>query len=122
MANKIRYTNAELLEFDKIIDEKIAKAMESLEYYQSQIKDLADADATKLKGLGDATGNLESERLQSMAARQSKLIMHLENSKIRIKNKVYGICRESGELISKERLRAVPHATLSIKSKQKKFR
>lgn len=122
MVDKIRYTDAELQVFDKILDEKIAKASESLDYYLSQIKDLADTDATKLKGLGDATGNLESERLQSMAARQSKLIKHLENSKIRIKNKVYGICRDTGELISKERLKAVPHATLSIKAKQKQLR
>ena len=122
MADKIRYSDKELEEFDKLLDEKIDKAKESLRYYMAQIKDLADADETKLKSIGDATGNVESERLQSLAARQSKLIKHLDNSKIRIKNKVYGICRETGDLISKERLKAVPHATLSIKAKQKQIR
>lgn len=116
--SKIRYSDKELEEFDQLLDQKIAKARKELGYYISQIKDLADADATKLKGLGDATGNLESERLQSMAARQNKLVKHLENAKLRIQNKIYGICRETGALISKERLKAVPHATLSIKAKQ----
>lgn len=116
--SKIRYSDKELQEFDQLLDQKIAKARKELGYYISQIKDLADADATKLKGLGDATGNLESERLQSMAARQNKLVKHLENAKLRIQNKIYGICRETGALISKERLKAVPHATLSIKAKQ----
>ncbi len=120
ISNKIRYSDAELAEFDKLLDERIATANESLNYYLSQIQDRADADDTKLKSLSDASGSVESERLQSLAARQSKLIQHLTHAKSRIKNKVYGICRESGELISKERLKAVPHATLSIKAKQKK--
>lgn len=118
MVEKIRYSDKELAEFEVLIDAKIEKASAELAYYMKQIQDLADADGTKLKSLGDATGNLESERLQTMAARQNKLIKHLDNSKMRIKNKVYGICRVSGELISKERLKAVPHATMSIKAKQ----
>jgi RNA polymerase-binding transcription factor DksA len=61
---------------------------------------------------------MESERLYTNAARQRKLIRHLENALIRIENKVYGVCRNTGKLISKERLRAVPHATLSIEAKQ----
>ncbi len=121
MKDKIRYSDQELAEFDVLLDQKIAKARKELGYYLAQIKELADSDATKLKGLGDATGNLESERLQSMAARQNKLVKHLENAKMRIQNKVYGICRETGTLISKERLKAVPHATLSIKAKQSKI-
>ncbi len=119
LTNKIRYSDAELVVFDTILDEKIAKATESLDYYLKQIQDRADADDNKLKSLSDASGSAENERLQSMAARQSKLIQHLNHAKSRIKNKVYGICRESGVLISKERLKAVPHATLSIKAKQK---
>ena len=120
MAKKTRYTDKELKEFEKLLDKKIKKATEELNYYQQQIQELAEADATKLKGLDDATGAVESERLQVMAGRQSKLIKHLENAKLRVQNKVYGICRETGVLISKERLKAVPHATLSIKAKQKK--
>jgi len=72
-----------------------------------------------VKGLDDGTGSAESDRITSMASRQQNLIQHLENAKIRIKNKVYGVCRQTGKLISKERLRAVPHATLSIEAKQK---
>ena len=120
MVNKNRYTDQELGEFDKLLDEKLSKAHTELDYYLAQIQDLADADATKLKGLDDATGAIESERLQNMASRQVKLIKHLNNAKLRVKNKVYGVCRESGDLISKARLKAVPHATLSIKAKQKK--
>jgi len=122
MADKIRYSDTELAEFESIIDEKLAKAQEELAYYMSQIQELADREQTKFKGLGDATGNLESERLQQMAARQNKLLKHLSNAKMRVNNKVYGICRETGVLISKERLKAVPHATLSIKAKQNKLR
>ena len=68
----------------------------------------------------DGLSTVESERLTTLAGRQRKLISHLENALIRIKNKVYGVCRESGVLISKERLMAVPHATLSIAAKQTK--
>ncbi len=120
MANKTRYTDAELEEFDQLLDDKIEKARNELSYYQNQIQELADADATKLRGLDDATGAIESERLQVQAARQSKHIKHLENAKLRVKNKTYGICRETGALISKGRLKAVPHATLSIAAKQRK--
>ncbi len=122
MGEKKRYSDQELSEFNAIIESKIKKAQEELSYYMNQIQDLADAQETKLKSLGDATGNLESERLQTMAARQNKLIKHLHNAQMRIENKVYGVCRETGDLISKERLKAVPHATLSIKAKQAKFK
>jgi len=82
---------------------------------------MSDNDATKIKGLDDGTGTVESERLQTMASRQRKLIQHLENAKMRVMNKVYGICRETNKLIFKERLKAVPHATLNIEAKQKKL-
>lgn len=120
MTEKTRYSEDELSEFEQIIKEKLNKALEELNYYLSQIQDLADRDSTKLKGLDDATGTVESERLQTMAARQRKLVQHLNNALMRVENKVYGICRDTGKLISKERLKAVPHATLSIEAKQKK--
>ena len=113
-----RYKNADLAEFDALINEKIEKAQEQLEYYLSQIKESGSNEDAKLKGLEDGSSSMENEKVYTMASRQRKLIQHLENAKLRIKNKVYGICRESGELISKERLRAVPHATLSIKAKE----
>ena len=66
----------------------------------------------------DGIGTAELERINTLAARQKKHIHHLQNALLRIKNKVYGVCRDSGKLISKERLKAVPHATLSIHAKQ----
>jgi RNA polymerase-binding transcription factor DksA len=115
---KTRYSDKELEEFDQLIDEKLIVAREQLEFYLKQLEDMAENPDNKIKGLDDGLSSLESERVSSMASRQQKLIQHLENAKIRIKNKVYGICRETGKLISKERLRAVPHATLSIEAKQ----
>ncbi|MCB0685474.1 MAG: TraR/DksA C4-type zinc finger protein [Saprospiraceae bacterium] len=116
---KTRYSDEELKEFEGIIDEKLTMAKKQLEFYLAQLEELADNPDSKVKGLDDGIGSLESDRITSMASRQQNLIKHLENAKIRIKNKVYGICRETGKLISKERLRAVPHATLSIEAKQK---
>ncbi|MBK9106251.1 MAG: TraR/DksA C4-type zinc finger protein [Saprospiraceae bacterium] len=115
---KTRYSDKELEEFDQLIDQKLIVAREQLEFYLKQLEDMAENPDNKIKGLDDGLSSLESERVSSMASRQQKLIQHLENAKIRIKNKVYGICRETGKLISKERLRAVPHATLSIEAKQ----
>ena len=115
---KSRYSDKELEEFDQLIDQKLIVAREQLEFYLKQLEDMAENPDNKIKGLDDGLSSLESERVSSMASRQQKLIQHLENAKIRIKNKVYGICRETGKLISKERLRAVPHATLSIEAKQ----
>ncbi len=120
MEEKTRYSDEELKEFEAIIDNKLNKAEDELNYYLSQIKELAENDGTKVKGLDDGVGTVESARLQQMASRQKKLIQHLNNAKLRVSNKVYGICRETGKLISKERLKAVPHATLSIEAKKNK--
>ena len=116
---KTRYTDEELEEFNILITEKLRKAKEQLSFYMSQLNDIHDNPDSKIKGLDDGIFTAESERVTNMASRQKKLIQHLENALIRIKNKVYGVCRETGKLISKERLRAVPHATLSIEAKQK---
>ena len=116
---KSRYSDEELKEFEAIIDEKLEKAKNELNYYLDQRKALAENSDAKIKGLDDGLTSAENERLSTMASRQEKLIKHLENAKIRIQNKVYGICRETGKLISKERLRAVPHATLSIEAKKR---
>ena len=115
---KTRYSDSELQEFEQLIDEKIEKAREQLEYYLSQIQEFGESQDAKQKNLDDGTTTAETERLYTLAARQRKLIQHLDNAKLRIKNKVYGVCRVTGKLISKERLRAVPHATLSIDAKQ----
>ena len=116
--SKTRYTDEELGEFKALIDKKLRKAQEQLDFYLQQISDQAENQDSKIKGLDDGIGTAENERLINMAARQKKHIQHLENALIRIENKVYGICRETGNLISKERLKAVPHATLSIQAKQ----
>lgn len=114
---KTRYSDEELREFEVLIDEKLKEAQKQLRFYIQQQKELADNPDAKLKGLDDATGTIENERIGQMTVRLQKHIQHLENAKIRIKNKVYGICRETGKLISKDRLRAVPHATLCIEAK-----
>ena len=119
---KTRYSDEELAEFEQIIDKKLAESQEQLEYYMEQLQNLGSNDITKVRGLDDGNGTLESERLNSMAIRIKKHIQHLENAKMRIQNKVYGICRETGKLISKERLKAVPHATLSIEAKQSELK
>jgi len=115
--DKTRYSDEELDEFRQLIEEKLEKANDQLRFYKQQIAEMADNPDSKIKGLDDGIGTAESERLYNMAARQRKHIQHLDNALIRIKNKVYGVCRETGKLISKERLRAVPHATLSIEAK-----
>ena len=117
---KTSYSNEELKEFDVIIDEKLEKAQDQLNFYLNQLREFGDNQDAKQKNLDDGTTSVETERLYTLAARQRKLIKHLQNAKLRIRNKVYGICRQTGKLISKERLRAVPHATLSIEAKQKR--
>ncbi|MBV6655979.1 MAG: TraR/DksA C4-type zinc finger protein [Mameliella sp.] len=117
-ADKTRYSDEELEEFRVLIQGKLDKAKKELDFYLDQLSEMADNPDAKVKGLDDGIGTAENERLTNMASRQRKLIQHLENALVRIKNKVYGVCRETGKLISKERLRAVPHATLSIEAKK----
>lgn len=118
-AEKTRYSDDELEEFRVIIEEKLAVARQQLQFYLDQLSEMADNPDAKIKALDDGAGTAESERLSGLAARQRKHIQHLENALARIHNKVYGICRATGKLISKERLRAAPHATLCIEAKQK---
>ena len=108
MTVKTQYSDEELEEFRAIINEKIA------------IADSNDVDDTspKYKALEEGSTTQSKEELVEMANRQNKFIQGLEAALVRIKNKTYGIDRITGELIPKERLRAVPHATLSVASKQ----
>ena len=121
-AEKTRYSDEELEEFRLLIEKKLERAQEQLQFYLDQLSELADNPDAKVKGLDDGIGTVESERLTSMAGRQRRHIQHLENALIRIRNKAYGVCRVTGKLISKERLKAVPHATLSIEAKQNRSR
>jgi len=114
----LRYGDDDLQEFKVIIEEKIAEAEERLSYYLRQLTEHGQTEDAKVRGLDDGLNTIETERLSTMASRQKKLINHLRNAQIRIENKSYGICRVSGNLISKQRLKAVPHATLSIKAKE----
>lgn len=115
-----RYSDEDLQMFEELIDQRIAKARSQMDFYKAQIAELGENEDAKFKNLSESTTASDAERLYDMASRQRKLIQHLENAKLRIHNKVYGICRETGKLISKERLMAVPHATLSIEAKQRK--
>jgi len=118
-SKKTRYTERELEFFKRLIDKKLLEAQGQLEFYLAQIKNIGNNADSKLKGLDDGTSTRETEQMYSLAARQRKYIQHLENAKLRIKNNIYGVCRVTGNLISKERLKAVPHATLSIGAKLK---
>jgi RNA polymerase-binding transcription factor DksA len=113
-----RYSDEDLMEFQELIEKKIEATRSELAYYQDQIKIFADDSESKMTGQESGAGTLEKEYLNQMAARQTQFIKNLENALIRIKNKTYGICRATGRLIPKDRLRAVPHATLSIDGKK----
>jgi RNA polymerase-binding transcription factor DksA len=120
-AAKTRYSNEELQEFKEIILKKLEKARQDLEilteaFTNSGENDISDTSPT-FKVLEEGYQVMSKEENSKLAARQDKFIQALENALIRIENKTYGICRETGKLISKERLRIVPHATLSIDAK-----
>ncbi len=115
---KTRYTDEELQEFKGLIEQKLEAARAELDFYRKQMSGMADSEDSKVKGLEDGTSTAEAERISTLAGRQEKYIKHLENALIRIQNKMYGVCRITGKLINKERLKAVPHATLSIEAKE----
>ncbi|MDP4680486.1 MAG: TraR/DksA C4-type zinc finger protein [Cyclobacteriaceae bacterium] len=120
---KTRYSDVELKEFEALINEKLEKAHNEFSYIKESITKTGDSgtDSTfgNVKTLEDGADTAEKENLNQLAARQQKFIVNLGKALIRIKNGTYGICSESGTLISKERLRAVPHTTMSIASKLK---
>jgi len=121
MSEKTRYTDAELDEFRELILEKLEKARKDYELLRGTItnstgNDTEDTSPT-FKILEEGAATLSKEEAGQLAQRQLKFIQHLQGALVRIENKTYGICRETGQLIPKERLRAVPHATLSIEAK-----
>ena len=121
MSEKTRYTDEELEEFRQIIDEKLSLARRDYDQMMRVLmnQDSNDVDDTSptYKALEEGSATQTKEELIQMAARQQKFIQGLEAALVRIKNKTYGIDRITGQLIPKERLRAVPHATLSVESK-----
>ena len=116
-----RYSDGDLDEFKDIILKKLEAAKKELAYLQGLItrKDEGgDMDEARYMTMEDGSVSMEREQLSQMASRQITFIDHLEKALMRIENKTYGICRVTGKLIDKARLRAVPHATLSIEAKQ----
>ena len=121
MGNKNRYSDEELQEFKELILYKLKIAQGDYQMYktsltQSDGNDTQDTSPT-FKVLEEGAATLSKEESGKLAQRQLKFIQHLQAALVRVENKTYGICRETGKLISKERLRAVPHATLSMDAK-----
>lgn len=121
MSELIRYSDADLAEFKDIILKKIQIAEEDLELLRSSFKNDSDngTDDTSptFKAFEEGSETMSKEANVQLAIRQEKFIRDLKNALIRIENKTYGICRVTGKLIRKERLKLVPHATLSIEAK-----
>jgi RNA polymerase-binding transcription factor DksA len=117
----VRYSDVDLAEFKTLINKKLEAAKKELAYLQGLItrKDDMGGDETdnRYMTMEDGSMSMEREQLSQMASRQITYIDHLEKALIRIENKTYGICRVTGKLIDKARLRAVPHATLSLEAK-----
>ena len=121
-ASKERYSDSELEEFRGIINAKLDEARKDYELLKQTLAN-TDNNGTEdtspsFKMIEDGSETLSREETAQLASRQEKFIKHLEDALLRIRNKTYGICRVTGRLISKERLRLVPHATLSIEAKQ----
>ena len=121
MSEKTRYSDEELEEFKALINEKLEDARN---YYNSLKEAIVNSDGNDtsdtsptFKVLEEGASTLNKEEAGQLAQRQMKFIQHLEAALIRIENKTYGVCRETGKLIPKERLRAVPHAKLSVDAK-----
>ncbi len=123
MADKTRYSGEELKEFEQLINEKLEKAKSELHALRNslthKLEEGTDSTYGASKTLEDGADTAEKEQISQLAGRQQKFVNNLENALVRIKNGTYGICVDTGKLISKERLKAVPHTMHSIESKLK---
>ncbi len=121
MEKSNNYNDEALQEFKKIIEEKIAKAQKDLELirsaYMNDGNNGTDDTSPTFKAFEEGSETMSKEANTQLAIRQEKFIRDLKNALIRIENKTYGVCRVTGKLISPERLKLVPHATLSIEAK-----
>jgi len=119
---KTRYSDSELKEFREIILQKLEEAKKDFDLLKSSMSHSDDHGTNDtsptFKLMEDGSDVLSREETAQLAVRQQKFIKHLEDALVRIENKTYGICRVTGKLISKERLKIVPHATLSIEAKR----
>ncbi|KRO67718.1 MAG: molecular chaperone DnaK [Cryomorphaceae bacterium BACL21 MAG-121220-bin10] len=118
---KLRYNDKELEEFKLLINEKLNKAKEQLTLiesaYRNDSNNGTDDTSPTFKAFDEGSETMSKEANSQLAIRQEKFIRDLKNALIRIENKTYGVCRVTGKLIMAERLRIVPHATLSIEAK-----
>lgn len=121
--DKVRFSDEELREFREIIEIKIAKAEQDLivlkENFANDKSNGTDDTSPTFKAFEEGSDTMSKEANSQLAARQEKFIRDLKNALKRIENKTYGVCRVTGKLINKDRLRLVPHATLSIEAKNK---
>jgi len=119
---KVRYSDSDLAEFKEIIENKIKRAKEDLALIETSYKNGSsngtDDTAPTFKAFEEGSETMTKEANVQLAIRQEKFIRDLKNALLRIENKTYGICRVTGKLIQKERLKLVPHATLSIEAKK----
>lgn len=122
MKEKTKYSNAELEEFKEIILKKLELAKNEFENLRAAVTNANENDtedtSPTFKNMEEGASTLSKEDAGRLAQRQMKFIQNLQAALVRIENKTYGVCRETGKLIPKERLRAVPHATLSIEAKE----
>ena len=118
---KTRYSKEELVEFQELLNEKLEAARKEYKIYSEELSGKNSEGTTATTGsyqsLENGSETLEKESINRLAARQNKYIKNLENAMVRIKNGTYGICKDTGKLIQKARLRAVPHTTQSIDAK-----
>ncbi|SDD66177.1 transcriptional regulator, TraR/DksA family [Pricia antarctica] len=118
---KVRYSDRDLAEFRELIEDKITKAKSHLELlkssYMNDGNNGTDDTSPTFKAFEEGSETMSKEANTQLAIRQEKFIRDLKNALLRIENKTYGICRVTGKLIAKERLKLVPHATLSIEAK-----
>ncbi|MFM7731784.1 MAG: TraR/DksA family transcriptional regulator [Flavobacteriales bacterium] len=118
---EVRYSDKDLKEFEQLIQEKLKIARTDFDELKQSLShegdNSTDDTAPTFKMMEDGSETMNREELSQLATRQEKFIQNLENALLRIRNKTYGICRVTGKLIPKERLRLVPHATLSIEAK-----
>jgi DnaK suppressor protein len=116
-----RYSDADLAEFKELILNKIAKAQNDLELiksaYMNDLNNGTDDTSPTFKAFEEGSETMSKEANSQLAIRQEKFIRDLKNALFRVENKTYGICKVTGKLISKERLKIVPHATMSIEAK-----
>ena len=118
---KMRYSDADLAEFKEIILKKIEKAQSDLELiksaYMNDLNNGTDDTSPTFKAFEEGSETMSKEANSALAIRQEKFIRDLKNALFRVENKTYGICKVTGKLINKERLKLVPHATMSIEAK-----